>query len=64
MVAYDEQMKSIFLWTKKHAWIIVISFLFGWFGSQAKTEIDLELDCKYAKAVRIGSTAFKCERII
>lgn len=59
-----EPFKPMLIWLKKHATIIasfsVIGFAFGYAASENR----MELDCKYAKAVRLNSTAFKCERVI
>lgn len=60
----NHDLKKFWTFIKKNAWIILVCTVFGYLGGAAKTEIDLELDCKYAKATRIGGSAFKCERII
>lgn len=61
---WTHDVKKFWLFVKKHAWIILVCTVFGYAGGVAKTEIDFELDCKYAKATRIGGSAFKCERMI
>lgn len=61
---WTDDVKRIIGFIKRHAWIILVSVVFGYLGGVTKTEIDLELDCKYAKATRIGGSAWKCERMI
>jgi hypothetical protein len=59
-----EMYSPIYLWIKKHWSAILIfgaiGFSLGYYASEAK----IEMDCKYAKSVRINTVAFKCERII
>lgn len=59
-----EPIRPAYLWLKQNftpvAICLVIGFAFGYSSSESR----IEMDCKYAKSVRLNSTAFKCERII
>lgn len=61
---YGIDMKKLWAWIKEHAWIIVICFAIGYaFGNQY-ADVRIDLDCKYAKATRIGMNAYACNRIL
>lgn len=61
---YGIDTKKVGEWIKKNGMLIlivsIIAFTFGYTRAQA----EVEMDCKYAKAVRLGSAAFRCERIL
>jgi predicted negative regulator of RcsB-dependent stress response len=61
---YGIDTKKVKEWLKKNGLLIIIvsvaAFAFGYTHAQA----DMEMDCKYAKAVRINTAAFRCERIL
>jgi capsular polysaccharide biosynthesis protein len=61
---YGIDTKKVKEWLKKNGLLIIIvsvaAFAFGYTRAQA----DMEMDCKYAKAVRINTAAFRCERIL
>lgn len=61
---YGVDLKKFKEWLKKHAVVIVVSFVVGFSLGWVKTEAAIEMDCKYAKAVRIGTNAFECRRIM
>lgn len=59
-----EPLKPIYEWLKKHFTTVVICLCLGFAFGYGASEARVELDCKYAKSVRLNATAFKCERII
>lgn len=61
---YGIDIKKAKEWIKKNGVIIVVTFVVGFSLGWVKTEASIELDCKYAKAVRIGTSAFECKRIL
>jgi hypothetical protein len=54
----------VYEWLKKHLTTVSICLGLGFAFGYNTSEIRVELDCKYAKSVRVGSAAFRCERII
>jgi len=61
---YGIDTKKLFEWIKKHAVVIVITFAIAFAFGYTRAEASIEMDCKYAKAVRLGTSAFKCDRIL
>jgi predicted negative regulator of RcsB-dependent stress response len=61
---YGIDSKKVKEWFKRHGITIVVSFIIGFSLGWIKTEGSIEMDCKYAKAVRIGTSAFECKRIL
>lgn len=59
-----EYLKPAWDWLKKNATTVAICFGLGFLAGHSSSENRIELDCKYAKSVRLNSAAFKCERII
>lgn len=61
---YGIDTKKVGDWIKRNGMLILIvsfaAFAFGYNRAQA----EVEMDCKYAKAVRLGNGAFRCERIL
>lgn len=51
-------------WIKRNGVIVLVCFGLGFAIGWVKTEASIEMDCKYAKAVRIGTSAFECKRIL
>jgi predicted negative regulator of RcsB-dependent stress response len=60
---YGIDFKKLKEWIKKNGVIIVITFVLGFGLGWVKTQASMEMDCMYAKAVRIGTNAFECRRI-
>ena len=60
---YGIDMKKLKEWIKKNGVIIVIAFALGFGLGWVKTAGSIEMDCMYAKAIRIGTNAFECRRI-
>ena len=61
---YGIDIKKLKEWIKKNGVTIVVMFVLGFALGWIKTEASIEMDCKYAKAVRIGTSAFECRRIL
>ena len=59
-----EYFRPAWEWIKKNATTIAICFGLGFACGYNSSEMRVELDCKYAKSVRLNSNAFRCERII
>ena len=59
-----EPLRPALVWLKIHATTVAICLSLGFAFGYMSSENRMELDCKYAKAVRLNSTAFKCERLI
>ena len=60
---YGIDMKKLKEWIKKNGVIIVMAFALGFGLGWIKTAGSIEMDCMYAKAIRIGTNAFECRRI-
>ena len=61
---YGIDTKKVKEWLKRNGMpILVISILAFWLGYY-KGQSNVALDCKYAKAVRIESEAYRCDRIL
>jgi hypothetical protein len=60
---YGIDMKKLKEWIKKNGVIIVMAFALGFGLGWVKTAGSIEMDCMYAKAIRIGTNAFECRRI-
>lgn len=61
---YGVDTKKIKEWLKKNAVTIVITFVVGFCLGWIKASAAIEMDCKYAKAFRVGSSAYECRRIL
>lgn len=61
---YGIDTKKLFSWVKVNAWIVVVAFVLGYIGGTTTVEIRIDLDCKYAKATRIGTSSYTCIRIV
>ena len=61
---YGIDTKKLKEWLKKNCILILVVFIIAFAFGYTRAQAELELDCKYAKAVRVGTTAFKCERIL
>jgi hypothetical protein len=61
---YGIDTKKVKEWLKKNGMLIFIVFIPAFALGYTRAQSEIELDCKYAKAVRVGSSAFKCERIL
>jgi len=61
---YGIDFKKVKEWFKKNGVIIVLTFAIGFGIGWVKTSASIEMDCVYAKAVRIGTSAFECRRIL
>lgn len=61
---YGIDTKKLIDWFKKHIAIIAVTFLVAFAFGYTRAEASFEMDCKYAKAVRLGTSAFRCERIL
>ena len=59
-----EVLRPAYNWLKQHFTTVAICLCLGYVTGYASSESRIELDCKYAKSVRLNSNAFKCERII
>lgn len=59
-----EHFKPVLSWLIKNITTIAICCSLGFAFGYNRAETTIELDCKYAKSVRLNSTAFKCERVI
>jgi hypothetical protein len=59
-----EHLKPAYAWLKKNLTTVAICCSIGYALGYHRAESTIELDCKYAKSIRLSSTAFKCERII
>ncbi len=61
---YGIDTKKVKEWLKRNGLIVlfvgICCFSLGYY----KAEASIELDCKYAKAVRLGTSAFECKRIL
>jgi predicted negative regulator of RcsB-dependent stress response len=62
--AYGIDTKKVKEWIKKNVITVVIALVVGLTIGYTKAQADIEMDCKYAKAVRIGTSAFECRRIL
>ena len=51
-------------WLKANVVLLIVCLVIGFSAGWFRAEQNLEMDCKYAKAVRIGTSAFRCERIL
>lgn len=60
---YGIDFKKVKEWFKKNGVIIVIAFALGFGLGWIKIAGSIEMDCMYAKAIRIGTNAFECRRI-
>lgn len=61
---YGIDFEKIAKWFRFHAIVIFITFIVAFSLGYYKAEASIELDCKYAKAIRVGTSAFKCDRIL
>lgn len=61
---YGINTKKVTNWFKANAWAILVAFVFGYIGGSTMVEIKIDLDCKYAKATRIGTSSYSCVRIV
>jgi hypothetical protein len=59
-----EPFKPVYEWLKKHITTVSICLCLGFAFGYNASEARVELDCKYAKSIRVGAAAFRCERII
>lgn len=59
-----EFLRPVLDWLKKNFTTVAICLCLGFAFGHGTAESRIELDCKYAKSVRLNSGAFKCERII
>lgn len=57
-------LKPVYAWLKKNITTIAACIGLGFICGYNSSQVQIELDCKYAKAVRLNDTAFKCERIL
>lgn len=62
--AYGFDTSNIIAWIKEHGLLIMIVGLIGFAFGYQKGQGAIMLDCKYAKAIRIDTEAFKCEKSI
>ena len=61
---YGIDTKKLKEWFKRNGILVIVVSILGFSLGYVKAQGEIELDCKYAKATRIGSSAFKCERIL
>jgi predicted negative regulator of RcsB-dependent stress response len=61
---YGIDIKKLKEWFKKNGVTIVVTFVIGFSIGWIKVEDSIEMDCKYAKAVRMGTSAYECRRIL
>lgn len=61
---YGIDTKKVKEWIKRNGMLILLVFIIAYAIGYNNAQAKIELDCKYAKAVRLDHSAFKCERIL
>ncbi len=61
---YGIDTKKLKEWFKRNGILVLVVFILSFSLGYYKAQMNIELDCKYAKAVRLGATAFECKRIL
>ena len=61
---YGIDTKKVKEWLKKNGLLIITVFVVAFAFGYTRAQAEIEMDCKYAKAVRLGTAAFECKRIL
>ena len=61
---YGIDTKKVKEWLKKNGILILVVFIIAFAFGYTRAQAEMEMDCKYAKSVRVGTSAFRCERIL
>jgi len=61
---YGIDTKKVKEWIKRNGVLILVVSIAGFSLGYYKGQSNVALDCKYAKAVRVDTEAYRCERIL